>query len=199
MYKHTQMKRSKRDVAVSPAVGVTLMVAITIIIAAAAGIIFLDLADELRDPGATAGTTTEGDAIDRLFLPDDAVLVKISHVAGDDLHAEDMKLIIRSPGGTAEVVVPDTGIGVAFDPPEEYASNLGAADSVNVSDPEDILQEFDSNNRLPKILEPGEDIRIVVDGEEAGIDDGEGEIEVVIVERSSDTVVATHEFPASEF
>ena len=81
-----ESKRSER--AVSPVIGVILMVAITVILAAVIGVFVMGLGDELGDSGAP--TVTLG-----FDAGDDDYQVDISHQSGDSLDTEDLSVIVN--------------------------------------------------------------------------------------------------------
>jgi flagellin-like protein len=77
--------------AVSPVIGVILMVAITVILAAVIGTFVLDLGQSAGQSAPQASLSVSVDA--------DANTVTIKHTGGDGLTAEDTRLVIESPAG----------------------------------------------------------------------------------------------------
>lgn len=89
------------DDAVSPVIGVILMVAITVILAAVIGTFVLGLGENLQSTSPTASVTFDqsGDAAAN------NAEVKISHDGGDKLNADNID--VQAPGHSSDTVVGD--------------------------------------------------------------------------------------------
>jgi len=87
------------DGAVSPVIGVILMVAITVILAAVIGTFVLGLGENLQDTSPTASITFD--------QQDDAgsASVKISHDGGDSLDTDEITLTLEDSAGGGESLV----------------------------------------------------------------------------------------------
>lgn len=83
------------DRAVSPVIGVILMVAITVILAAVIGTFVLGLGDSLSDtsPQASLGINDDPNDYTTTSLPQDAF--RLEHNGGDDLVGQDIRIVIR--------------------------------------------------------------------------------------------------------
>jgi flagellin-like protein len=88
------------DRGVSPVIGVILMVAITVILAAVIGTFVLDIGQSAGDTAPSASLTVEVTAADHAF--------NVSHKGGDALSAENTRVIISEVNGNNEVTY-DTG------------------------------------------------------------------------------------------
>ena len=94
------------DRAVSPVIGVILMVAITVILAAVIGTFVLDLGQSAGNRAPSASLAVEADAgSDHL---------NVSHMGGDSLDASDTKVIIRNESGGEEVTFNQTSSSATF-------------------------------------------------------------------------------------
>jgi len=88
------------DNAVSPVIGVILMVAITVILAAVIGTFVLGLGDQVQDTAPTASIT-----FDQQGEPGDDAEIKISHDGGDSLSDDEISIVMEdadNSGGTID-------------------------------------------------------------------------------------------------
>lgn len=95
------MIHKKTERAVSPVIGVILMVAITVILAAVIGVFVLGLGDELGEAAPSNSLDVEGeitwdDTDNRAEVAD----VTITHSNGDSFDAEDVRVVIREDGSS---------------------------------------------------------------------------------------------------
>lgn len=84
------------DRAVSPVIGVILMVAITVILAAVIGVFVLGLGEELGDPAPSTSIDIDGPVIGNAADLSD---VTISHASGDSVEYDDVDVLIRDGDG----------------------------------------------------------------------------------------------------
>jgi flagellin-like protein len=85
------MSRSR---AVSPVISVILMVAVAVILAATISVFVLDLGEDIEEPaptiGQSSGTLVGGSG-------NDDQVVRITHVAGDNVAVEDLEIVVDAP------------------------------------------------------------------------------------------------------
>lgn len=120
------------DRAVSPVIGVILMVAITVILAAVIGTFVLGLGDSLGDQQPTAQLSVESVDGDN---------VTISHNGGDALVVDDLRVTVNG-----------SDVDNGFDSFEEDRFRVG--DTVTITDDEDI----EDGDRLRIIHVPSDSI-----------------------------------------
>ena len=85
------------DRAVSPVIGVILMVAITVILAAVIGTFVLDLGQELWDDETAPNFALDVEVPDGFEYedPDDEVFIIITHANGDPVETDEIEVVIR--------------------------------------------------------------------------------------------------------
>jgi flagellin-like protein len=108
------------DRAVSPVIGVILMVAITVILAAVIGTFVLGLGDSLGDSQPTA----------QLDVTVDTNTVSVEHAGGDPIEADELRVIVSNTSADTQVsgtVVDRLTVG-------DIASNTTAGGGLNVSE-----------------------------------------------------------------
>ena len=79
---------TSQDRAVSPVIGVILMVAITVILAAVIGVFVLGLGDELGDGAAPQATLSLNDGVNNSYN------FEIQHRSGDQLDLNDISILV---------------------------------------------------------------------------------------------------------
>ena len=97
------------DRGVSPVIGVILMVAITVILAAVIGTFVLDIGANIDEPAPTADLEIE-DAkhnYDDTAVTETQDLVKIVHQGGDTLDGESLKIVVRNDTSNLNLVTWD--------------------------------------------------------------------------------------------
>ncbi|KTG26658.1 type IV pilin [Haloferax profundi] len=105
--------------AVSPVIGVILMVAITVILAAVIGTFVLGLGDQVGDTAPQASFSFEYDS--------DTDNVTITHESGDGIATEDLSIIVSSaPGAT---VTPFDGGDDLINAGDTFEVDTGVLDS----------------------------------------------------------------------
>jgi flagellin-like protein len=95
---------SGEDRAVSPVIGVILMVAITVILAAVIGTFVLGLGDQLGQSTPQSSVSVSDSNAD--YVNDDGSaqnFTTLSHTGGDDIVVSDMQLIVRFASNNTEV------------------------------------------------------------------------------------------------
>ncbi len=85
-------KEGSTDRAVSPVIGVILMVAITVILAAVIGTFVLDLGQDVGDSAPQASISVSASA--------SANTITLNHRGGDALHSESTRVIVEAGSGT---------------------------------------------------------------------------------------------------
>lgn len=130
---HSRVKAGGTERAVSPVIGVILMVAITVILAAVIGVFVLGLGDELGEtqPSATVSFTEHPE------YPEEAAedYVRLSHSSGDTLDLSDSEYTILVDGNTVDVVDGEWG--------GETETSLSAGESVDIKLDRDDLTSSD--------------------------------------------------------
>lgn len=108
---HTQL--STDDRAVSPVIGVILMVAITVILAAVIGTFVLGIGSDI-EAAPSASISIDGNSS---FVHDGDTqrLATIEHRGGDRMQADDLEVVVRADGNTVRFVAGDTEL-VGLDP-----------------------------------------------------------------------------------
>jgi flagellin-like protein len=169
------------DRGVSPVIGVILMVAITVILAAVIGTFVLDLGGSVQQAPQSQISVNDADDTSPVNASDVAAsnatnnTFVISHNGGDELSSGDYRLVVTTPDGESYDLVnetetgsnPVTGVtptstgGDALLSVAEPPGDFGAGDKITVQ-----LTEFDKNDL-----------------------DYSGEWEVQIIHIPSDTVV----------
>ena len=92
------------DRGVSPVIGVILMVAITVILAAVIGTFVLDLGSSVGQTAPQASITVEDSSAN--YNPGDSAnedFVDLAHDGGDQIGAENLKIIIRKESDNSQV------------------------------------------------------------------------------------------------
>lgn len=102
-------ERDTRNRAVSPVIGVILMVAITVILAAVIGTFVLDLGSSVGDTAPQASISVEDSTAN---YKDDSAwqdFVDLSHDGGDQINAENLKIIVRKESDNSQMMVWENG------------------------------------------------------------------------------------------
>ena len=109
-YKHMKLKQLfEDDGAVSPVIGVILMVAITVILAAVIGTFVLGLGQNLQNTAPTSSVSFSDASAQYpgASLPTDAFVG--SHDSGDSLKAKNIKIVVREDSDSSVVTTWDDG------------------------------------------------------------------------------------------
>jgi len=126
------------DRGVSPVIGVILMVAITVILAAVIGTFVLGLGDSLQQaPQAQLSAEDASDGVSDLDDTDEVDLIKIGHDGGDKISDGDYRIQIRAPGADSFETIVEGG-----DETEKDISNVDEGEltdvGISVGDPGDL-------------------------------------------------------------
>lgn len=121
---HRTIQTSKRlsahtdqaDRAVSPVVGVVLMVALTVVLAGVVGVFAFGIGDVLQPAQPTTMLDIEGDVSD---AEPHTLNATIEHSAGDRLDADELTVALRDRGSTIETATVDE-LGEAYDGTDEW-------------------------------------------------------------------------------
>jgi flagellin-like protein len=87
----------EQDRAVSPVISTILMVAVAVILAATISVFVLDIGEDVEEPAPTvsqsSGTLVGGTG-------NDDQVVRVTHVAGDNVEVEEMEIVVAAPACT---------------------------------------------------------------------------------------------------
>ncbi|MXV62808.1 type IV pilin [Natronorubrum sp. JWXQ-INN-674] len=192
---------SKEERAVSPVIGVVLMVAVTVILAAVIAAFVMGMGDDLQDDGIPANVGTDMNANSDWHPDEDEneeSLFYLSHQTGDSFSAENMRVVVR--GENNEELA-------SFDSDSDWADvsdgHLSGDDTVSIlvnGESGDAIdeEEFDGGSTVEISMSTSADNA----GDTELADDSDPEpahedITVQIIHSSSDTTVGdhTHELP----
>lgn len=120
-----RVKTERTDRAVSPVIGVILMVAITVILAAVIGVFVLGLGDQLGDAGPSNTMSADDWVNSSENGEDEEVSFYLSVDSGDSVDLEDTTLIL---GGNSSIET------------DGLDTELSAGESVNVTIEEDVSE-----------------------------------------------------------
>lgn len=160
--------------AVSPVIGVILMVAITVILAAVIGTFVLGLGDSLEQTpqaqldaeGGAAGNEVAGSSTEEI--------IGINHNGGDKIPADEIKIRLQVPGGTSWTTLWDGSSSTTND----VSYTDGDGDSVAVG--------FNSN---PSDLSVGNSLSVPGDAASTNPVTVTGEWDIQIVHIESDSIL----------
>jgi flagellin-like protein len=156
---------SGKDRAVSPVIGVILMVAITVILAATIGTFVLGLGGQLSNngPTATIGFSDHETTYDSTVAGSEAA--NVVHDGGDEISETELTIIIRDADSGSEVARDNDLTTVAFDS-GSMQLNSALSSSFSVGD------------------------MIIVESDGSGAVSNGDEVTVQVVHDNSDTIVA---------
>lgn len=86
---------NQQDRAVTPVIATILMIAIVVILSATASVFFLDITDDVKEPAPNVADTTGQFVVDEDYF-DDNQFVRITHLGGDSVDMEEIKIIVRA-------------------------------------------------------------------------------------------------------
>jgi flagellin-like protein len=154
---------------VSPVIGVILMVAITVILAAVIGTFVLNLGGDLQET-PQAQLSVE-DASGSSPVGDETVgVLDIKHRGGDTLQTGDLRIELTDPSGNSATIL-DQG---------DTSNNITATEPIGFAN-------------IPDELNVGDTKSINVTGPSTGDFDFSGEYEIQIVHVPSDSILAERE------
>ena len=167
------------------------MVAITVIVATVAGVVVLGFVSDVQEPAPNvADTTGEFEVADG--RAGSKQIVKITHIAGDDVPVKDIEIIVQATGPSL-----DTTAQLVDLPTEDTtvdAKNIeGNTGLIDKGDAVQTIQEDDSN-----IWSVGKVITFRVSTGEADFREGESPdadtLEVVVVHTPSNAIISENTF-----
>lgn len=192
---------NQQNRAVTPVISTILMVAIVVVLAATVSVFFLDVAGDINEPAPNVADTTGEFAV---TPPGETAgsnqIVRIEHIAGEDVAVEEIEIIIRASGPTL-----DTEARLVNLPTDSYFSN--AIDSSNIQGDDLII---DTTNSPPnQVIIPADSntwgagdtiqFRISVGGADfreppqTGNPDAD-ELEVIVIHTSSNAIISENTF-----
>ncbi len=121
---------------VSPVIGVILMVAITVILAAVIGTFVLGLGDSLQQTPQAQLNVEEGGAGESVADGSVEDLIDINHNGGDEIPANEIKIRLEEPGGSSWTVLWDGSSATRNT--LTYSPGAGSIDVDFDSDPSDL-------------------------------------------------------------
>ena len=173
---------SRRNRAVTPVVSTILMVAVVVVLAATVSVFFLGVTEDINEPAPVVGQTS-GE-----FEPGaDAQRVRITHIAGESIPAEELEVVVRASG-------PDVDA-------EARLVNLPEFDEEK--DPENIISSFNDEieSNDPNTWGVGDTIQFEInvggaDFREPPVDSSNDadELTVLIVHTPSEAVIVRKTF-----
>jgi archaeal type IV pilus assembly protein PilA len=162
------------DRGVSPVIGVILMVAITVILAAVIGAFVLGLGGDLESssaPTISTSTSTNSDYTGDSEDPEDVFY--LSHTTGDTITADDLRVVIRDENGASLAT---------YDSDDDWKADV---DTVTTSLTIGSAEPGDDNS-----FDAGSTITISDDDSTAAFDTGE-DYELQVIHRGSGSTVST--------
>lgn len=176
---------SEDERAVSPVIGVILMIAITVIMAAVIATLVFDLGDGLGD---TAPTTSVGTSTNSDWEPDDGPedLVYLTHESGDTMDMDEIAVVIRDDDG-AETARLNEGNEWKTDDDDAWLEIGGNSAAGNEIDGDET---FGAGATI--------DVYVDAEGEGDPIDGAGDDHEVQLIHEPSDHTVTTLEFTAPD-
>jgi len=123
--------------AVSPVIGVILMVAITVILAAVIGTFVLGLGDQVQETTPNANFAFD-------YTEDDSDTLEITHETGDELEAQNVEVVVSGAGdanadGTYTWTGPD-GDGLSGEGPVSAGSSVTVSDTTTSTSNLDLAE-----------------------------------------------------------
>ena len=187
---------NQQDRGVTPVISTILMVAIVIILAATVSVYFLGVTEDINEPAPNvADTTGELEVADG--TAGSKQVVKITHIAGEDVAVEEIEIVVRASGPTL-----DTEARLVDLPTDSFFST--AIDSSNIQGDKSLIDEGSSApNQVivpadPNTWKSGDTIQFRI--ATGGADFREGEtpdadtLEVIIIHTPSNSIISEHTF-----
>jgi flagellin-like protein len=156
---------------VSPVIGVILMVAITVILAAVIGTFVLGLGNDLQNTSPTATLTVQDDSSTNFDGSSDQVAYIISHDGGDDLNAQNLRIVIRETSGSQVATL------------DESNTYADGDLEVNFNGDSTVLSTDDS-------VQTGDTLSIATTGGSSDLSSGD-EFEIVIIHAPSGSTISS--------
>ncbi|CAI50770.1 pilin PilA [Natronomonas pharaonis DSM 2160] len=143
--------------AVSPVIGVILMVAITVILAAVIGTFVLGLGDQVQETAPNAQISGEQITLDEGDL-DDEEAVRITHESGDAINPNEIEITVD--GQTAASVEPDSDVDEA-DTSDDGPTIWTGGDRISAGDRVQIVGTYDvDGDQFDEELDDEDEIRV---------------------------------------
>ncbi|WP_276255597.1 type IV pilin N-terminal domain-containing protein [Halomontanus rarus] len=169
---------NEEERAVSPVIGVILMVAITVILAAVIAAFVLDLGSSMGEPGPNTAATVD---VNSDWVPDqadsshDAELFYISHTSGDTLENGDVTVVLRDSDGG-------------------QIASMDASETITDYDGGDT----DIETQLSGDFSAGATVDVLVDHDGSNVhSDFDGDVEVQLVDSASGTTIVSETIEVS--
>jgi flagellin-like protein len=161
------------DRGVSPVIGVILMVAITVILAAVIGTFVLGLGDSLQQAPQSQISVADADDTANLSADETDDVLTISHDGGDELASGDYRLVVTTSADESVELVNETATGASNRTITDYAAG-----------------NFELLISEPGDFGVGDEITVqIYDDDDNDPVDYSGEWEVQIIHIPSDSVV----------
>ena len=185
---------SQQDRAVTPVISTILVVAIVVILAATVSVAFLGITENLTEPAPiVADTTGEFDA-------GNTQIVRITHVAGDNIEVENMEIIVRVFGPEQKLLNEVRLINLPADTPAGICPT-GRIGLNNLQGDYQLVERGCAQNQVITYTDsntwsPGKTIQFQIRSQRANFSAGGGadELEVVIVHTPSNAIISEHVF-----
>ena len=181
------------DRAVSPVIGVILMVAITVILAAVIGTFVLDLGQELGDDETAPTMAINADTHDDFEYDsaDEQNFIVLSHETGDELDTDDIEIQLSDPSGV-DVFTLTPGDAWEITLEEGDADGIPAGETIDIE--ADVDDDFGAGDTIVITIDASQD-----DFLDDVINTGE-EYELTIIHNPSGSTpaVSTIRMPAPE-
>jgi flagellin-like protein len=195
---------AQQDRAVTPVISTILMVAIVVILAVVISTFALGFAENFSDPAPTVGDTTGEFAVGS---DGDEQVVRITHVAGDNIDISNVEIIIRisGPDVNTEARLVDLP-GDGFFDRTLADKNIKKEDNINLIN--QVGDRFGGPYEGDQVIvvdddntwSAGDTIQFSLNGDEANFgespDSGDDAdtLEVIIVHTPSNTILSEHTF-----
>ena len=181
---------------VTPVISTVLMVAIVVVLAVSASVLFVNITEDIKKPAPIIGDST-GEF--RVAPPGERAgnrqIVQITHVAGDSIPVEELELIVRASGPNLEKE--SRLVALPSDDSTIDQNNIEGDDIIDEGGPDDrvIVEDVPADDN---VWEPGETIEFRIITSEADFRKGQSPhadvLEVIIVHTPSDTVILEDTF-----
>lgn len=187
---------TQQDRAVTPVISTTLVVAIVIILASTVSVVFFDIAEDINEPAPNiADSTGEFEPQTDGFRTNQ--IVRITHVAGEDVAVEELEIVVRASG--PEVNTEARLVNLPADDDDFDRENF------DDGDPDNLIDDGSFISRNSVIISDGIDVWSAGDTIQFRINTGtadfrEGEdpeadkLEVILVHTPSNAIISKHTF-----
>ncbi|WP_048050772.1 type IV pilin [Methanosarcina soligelidi] len=132
-------KMSKNDKAVSPVIGVVLMVAITVILAAAIGSSVFGQGTSESAPQANLDIEAAG-----IISSNSTAIIKIEHLGGDPINFDTTKVMASVNGGNSQPITAALGTVTVGD-----IKTLYLIDDASTANPKEALKDNSGTSPVP--------------------------------------------------